>query len=57
VAANPIEALQYPSLDVLWIGAGAVGSSGVNSIPAQATASFNVRTVPETPPERKCMAC
>jgi acetylornithine deacetylase/succinyl-diaminopimelate desuccinylase-like protein len=52
VAANPIEALQYPSLDVLWIGSGAVGSSGVNSIPAVATASFNVRTVPETPPER-----
>jgi acetylornithine deacetylase/succinyl-diaminopimelate desuccinylase-like protein len=52
VAGNPVEALQYPSLDVLWIGAGAVGSSGVNSIPAQATASFNVRTVPETPPER-----
>lgn len=52
VAPNTIEALQYPSLDVLWIGAGAVGSSGVNSIPAQATASFNVRTVPETPSER-----
>jgi acetylornithine deacetylase/succinyl-diaminopimelate desuccinylase-like protein len=52
VASNPIEALQYPSLDVLWIGAGAVGSSGVNSIPSQATASFNVRTVPETPPAR-----
>jgi acetylornithine deacetylase/succinyl-diaminopimelate desuccinylase-like protein len=29
-----------------------VGSSGVNSIPAVATASFNVRTVPETPPDR-----
>jgi acetylornithine deacetylase/succinyl-diaminopimelate desuccinylase-like protein len=52
VAPNVVEALQYPSLDVLWIGSGAVGSSGVNSIPAVATASFNVRTVPETPPER-----
>ncbi len=52
VAPNVIEALQYPSLDVLWIGSGVVGSSGVNSIPAVATASFNVRTVPETPPER-----
>jgi acetylornithine deacetylase/succinyl-diaminopimelate desuccinylase-like protein len=52
VASNSVEALQYPSLDVLWIGAGAIGSAGVNSIPAVATASFNVRTVPETPPER-----
>jgi acetylornithine deacetylase/succinyl-diaminopimelate desuccinylase-like protein len=52
VAPNAVEALQYPSLDVLWMGAGAVGSHGVNSIPAMATASFNVRTVPETPPER-----
>lgn len=52
VAANPVEATQYPSLDVLWIGAGAVGTTGVNSIPATATASFNVRTVPETPPDR-----
>lgn len=52
MAPNVVEAVQYPSLDVLWMGAGAVGSSGVNSIPAQATASFNVRTVPETPPAR-----
>ena len=51
-APNPVEALQYPSLDVLWMSAGPVGTHGVNSIPAMATASFNVRTVPETPPAR-----
>lgn len=52
VAGNAVESVQYPSLDVLWLGAGAVGTTGVNSIPATATASFNVRTVPETPPAR-----
>lgn len=51
-AANPLEAVQYPSLDILGLSAGQVGAKAANAIPATATASLNIRTVPETPPAR-----
>ncbi|CAN7380062.1 M20/M25/M40 family metallo-hydrolase [Cupriavidus necator] len=46
------EALQYPTLNVMGIAAAQVGAAARTIIPAQATASFDVRTVPETDPER-----
>lgn len=51
-AANPLEAVQYPSLDILGLSAGQVGAKAANAIPATAVASLNIRTVPETPPAR-----
>ncbi len=51
-APNPLEAVQYPSLDILGLSAGQVGAKSANAIPATATASLNIRTVPETQPDR-----
>ncbi|MEH0876146.1 M20/M25/M40 family metallo-hydrolase [Pectobacterium cacticida] len=53
VADNAAEALQYPSLDILGLNAGGTGKNAANAIPATATASLNIRTVPETPPEER----
>ncbi|WP_350326731.1 M20/M25/M40 family metallo-hydrolase [Pectobacterium aroidearum] len=51
VASNAAEAVQYPSLDILGIKAGDTGKKAANAIPATATASVNIRTVPETSPD------
>ncbi|WJV52003.1 M20/M25/M40 family metallo-hydrolase [Pectobacteriaceae bacterium CE90] len=51
IADNPIEALQYPSLDIIGLNAGDTGRRAMTVIPATATASINLRTVPEAPPE------
>ncbi len=51
VAANPVEAVQYPSLDILGFKAGDTGPTAANAIPASAIATLNLRTVPETPPD------
>jgi acetylornithine deacetylase/succinyl-diaminopimelate desuccinylase-like protein len=51
LAPNPVEAVQYPSLDILGLSAGQVGAKAANAIPSVATASLNIRTVPETPPD------
>mgnify|MGYP002040502505 FL=1 len=51
VGSNPVEAVQYPSLDILGFSAGRVGNLAANAIPSTATASLNIRTVPETPPD------
>ncbi|WP_224717516.1 peptidase dimerization domain-containing protein [Pectobacterium versatile] len=51
VASNAAEAVQYPSLDILGIKAGDTGKKASNAIPSTATASVNIRTVPETPPD------
>ena len=50
-ATNPVEAVQYPSLDILGLEAARVGPRAVNAIPSQATASLNIRTVPEVAPK------
>jgi acetylornithine deacetylase/succinyl-diaminopimelate desuccinylase-like protein len=53
-APNALEAVQYPSLDILGISSGQVGTgAAANAIPATATASLNIRTVPEAPPARQ----
>ncbi|MBT0570547.1 M20/M25/M40 family metallo-hydrolase [Curvibacter sp. CHRR-16] len=49
---SPLLAMQFPSLDILGLSAGQVGTKAANAIPAAATASLNIRTVPETPPQR-----
>ncbi|NSL55652.1 M20/M25/M40 family metallo-hydrolase [Uliginosibacterium aquaticum] len=50
-ATNPVEAVQYPSLDILGLEAARVGSRAANAIPSQAMASLNIRTVPEIAPK------
>src|SRR5262245_47926759 len=45
------EALQYPSLNVRGMSSASVGDKAANIIPHQATADFDLRTTPETPPE------
>ena len=50
--SNPVEAVQYPSLDILGLEAARVGPRAANAIPSQATASLNIRTVPEIPPKQ-----
>jgi len=45
------EALQYPSLNVRGMSSASVGDKASNIIPHQATADFDLRTTPETPPE------
>ena len=52
LASTPLEAVQYPSLDILGLSAGQVGAKAANAIPASATASLNIRTVPEGAPQR-----
>lgn len=51
MAPNPVEAVQYPSLDVIGFRAGDTGRKAVYAIPSTATASINIRTVPETSPD------
>lgn len=50
-AGNPVEAVQYPSLDILGLEAARVGARAANAIPSQAMASLNIRTVPEIAPK------
>jgi acetylornithine deacetylase/succinyl-diaminopimelate desuccinylase-like protein len=42
------EALQYPSLNVRGMAAGAVGSKAANVVPSEAVAEIDMRTTPET---------
>ncbi|ACS85525.1 peptidase dimerisation domain protein [Musicola paradisiaca Ech703] len=51
VAANPVEAVQYPSLDIIGLKSGDTGRKAIYAIPSTATASLNIRTVPETSPD------
>ena len=51
VGVNLQEALQFPSLNVRGMAAASVGDKASNIIPHQATADFDLRTTPETPPE------
>ncbi|TYL41471.1 M20/M25/M40 family metallo-hydrolase [Dickeya sp. ws52] len=51
MAPNPVEAVQYPSLDVIGLRAGDTGRKAIYAIPSTATASINIRTVPETSPD------
>jgi acetylornithine deacetylase/succinyl-diaminopimelate desuccinylase-like protein len=46
------EALQYPSLNVRGIAASDVGTKVRGVVPEFAVAEIDIRTVPETPPER-----
>lgn len=52
VGANLQEALQYPTLNVRGLVSGHVGKEAANVIPTLATASIDIRLVPETPAER-----
>ena len=52
VGATIQEALQYPSLNVRGLHAGAVGNEAATIIPDRAVAEIDVRTVPETDPAR-----
>jgi acetylornithine deacetylase/succinyl-diaminopimelate desuccinylase-like protein len=45
------EAIQFPSLNVRGMAAASIGDKASNVIPHQATADFDLRTTPETPPE------
>ncbi|WP_353506211.1 M20/M25/M40 family metallo-hydrolase [Variovorax brevis] len=51
ISSNPVESVQYPSLDLLGIQSGGTGPTAANAIPATAVATLNMRTVPETPPD------
>jgi acetylornithine deacetylase/succinyl-diaminopimelate desuccinylase-like protein len=51
VGASLQEALQYPSLNVRGMSSASVGDKASNIIPHEATADFDLRTTPETPPE------
>jgi acetylornithine deacetylase/succinyl-diaminopimelate desuccinylase-like protein len=42
------EALQYPSLNVRGMAAGAVGAKAANIVPGEAVAELDLRTTPET---------
>lgn len=46
------EAMQYPSLNVRGLQSAEVGPKARTVIPATAVAEIDMRTVPETPPER-----
>src|SRR5439155_724307 len=48
VGGNYQEALQYPSLNVRGMAAGAVGAKAANIIPSEAVAELDLRTTPET---------
>lgn len=52
VGANYQEAMQYPSLNVRGLQIADVGAKARTVVPAQAVAELDLRTVPETPPER-----
>src|SRR4051812_12309283 len=45
------ESIQYPSLNVRGMAAASVGEKASNIIPHQATAEFDLRTTPESPPD------
>ena len=48
VGGNLQEALQYPSLNVRGMAAGAVGPKAANIVPSEAVAELDLRTTPET---------
>lgn len=52
VGGNYQEAMQYPSLNIRGIKSADVGGKARTIIPDHATAEIDMRTVPETPPER-----
>ncbi len=52
VGANYQESLQYPSLNVRGFSSGYVGLEVTNIIPASATASLDLRLVPESAPDK-----
>ncbi|QMV72697.1 M20/M25/M40 family metallo-hydrolase [Comamonas piscis] len=52
VGSNYQEAMQYPSLNVRGLQSADVGAKARTVVPAQAIAELDLRTVPETPPER-----
>ncbi len=52
VGNNYQEAMQYPSLNVRGLQIAEVGDKARTVVPAQAIAELDLRTVPETPPER-----
>jgi acetylornithine deacetylase/succinyl-diaminopimelate desuccinylase-like protein len=52
VGANYQESLQYPSLNVRGLAASDVGAKVRTVVPESAVAEIDIRTVPETPPER-----
>ena len=52
VGASYQEALQYPSLNVRGLAASDVGGKVRTVVPESAVAEIDIRTVPETPPER-----
>lgn len=52
VGNNYQESLQYPSLNVRGMAAAWIGPETRTIVPAEATASIDVRLVPESPPER-----
>jgi len=52
VGASYQESLQYPSLNVRGLSAADVGGKVRTVVPASAVAEIDIRTVPETPPER-----
>ncbi|GAB2455245.1 dipeptidase [Comamonas humi] len=52
VGANYQEAMQYPSLNVRGLQSAEVGAKARTVVPAVAVAELDLRTVPETPPER-----
>lgn len=52
VGATYQESLQYPSLNVRGLLAADVGAQARTVVPESAVAEIDIRTVPETPPER-----
>jgi acetylornithine deacetylase/succinyl-diaminopimelate desuccinylase-like protein len=52
VAGTLQESLQYPSLNIRGMASASVGAKASNIIPDKAIAEFDLRTTPETPPER-----
>ncbi|APE47507.1 acetylornithine deacetylase [Delftia sp. HK171] len=52
VGRNYQESMQYPSLNVRGLQSAEVGSKARTVVPSVAVAEIDMRTVPETPPER-----
>lgn len=52
VGATLQDALQYPSLNVRGLAAGATGRRAATIVPDRAVAEFDLRTIPEIEPER-----
>src|SRR5256885_3340127 len=52
VGRNYQEAMQYPSLNVRGLQSAEVGSKARTVVPSVAVAEIDMRTVPETPPQR-----